>query len=61
MPECTIKNTGDIPLAVTDPDTGEVYSILPGYTLKVKLEWPTVKEALAQGRAQIVSTGRRGE
>lgn len=61
MSECMIKNTGDIPLTITDPDTGEVYSILPGHVLKVKLEWPSVRDALAQARAQVISTGRKGE
>lgn len=59
MPECTIKNTGDEPLVITDPDTKEVYSILPGHVLSVKSEWPSVREALSQARAQMVSKGHK--
>jgi len=52
-----LKNTGDLPLIIHDPDTGEVYSVMPGYHLpNVKLEWPDVRKALQkQGRAQLVS------
>lgn len=55
MSKCVIKNTGDAPLCITDPATGEVYCILPSYTCDVKSEWDDVKGALCQARAQVIS------
>jgi hypothetical protein len=59
MPDLTIKNTSDQPLCITDPDTGEVYCVLPGYILKVSAKWPDVKSALNNMRAQVVSAEPR--
>lgn len=54
MAECRIKNTGDIPLTITNPDTGEVYCVLPGYDCRVKPEWEDVRAALQNRRANYV-------
>lgn len=61
MAQVVIKNHRDIPLIITDPDKGEVYCVMPGFTLAVKHEWPDVKKALANMRGQLApaSTGKR--
>lgn len=55
MPSCQVKNTGDSPLCLTDPDSGQVYCVLPGYSCKAKTEWLDVREALRGGRAIVTS------
>ncbi len=55
MPDCTLKNTSDGPLCITNPDTGEVYMIPPGKSFTVKSEWSDVKSALTRARGQICS------
>lgn len=53
---CTIQNTGDLPLCITDPDSGEVYCIMPGYSHPAHLLWPDVLNAMrTPGRARIVA------
>lgn len=55
MANCNVKNTGDSPLCITDPDSGQVYCVLPGYSCKAKTDWVDVRDALRNGRAIVTS------
>lgn len=43
---CTVHNTSDLPLCITDPESGEVYCVMPGYSTAGNTEWPSVRQAL---------------
>ena len=58
MAQCVLKNHTDQPLSIHDPESGEVFCILPGFSFPVKEEWPDVKKAIREQRAQKVSAGR---
>lgn len=56
--DCRVHNTSDLPLCITDPDTGEVYSIMPGYSTPAHTSWPDVLQALrTPGKAQLRPLG----
>lgn len=56
MSSCHVKNIGENPLCISDPDTGQVYCVMPGYICEAKTEWDDVKLALAaKNKAQLVS------
>jgi hypothetical protein len=51
---CTVQNTGDLPLCITDPDSGEVYCIMPGFSHPAHTSWPDVLNSLrTPGRARL--------
>jgi len=54
MPYCTIRNIGDIPLCISRPTSKEVLCILPGFTLRVRPEWNSVREAIHNRKASVV-------
>lgn len=59
MSNCNVKNTGDTPLCITDPDTGKVYCVLAGQTCKARTEWVSVRNAIQGGRASVVSGAKK--
>lgn len=61
MPQCRIKNISDLPVCITNEETGETFSVFPGYTIDVKSEWSDVKQAISKARVQVVhEAGGRG-
>ena len=58
MPACKLRNVDDIPVCVTNPETGEAYSLMPGAVASAKTEWPDVQEKLRDGRVRIESVGQ---
>ena len=51
---CTVHNLSDLPLCITDPESGEVYCVMPGYSTPAHTEWPSVKQAFRKpGTARL--------
>ena len=61
MAQCVLKNNTDHPLSVQDPDSGEVYCILPGFGYPVKEEWPDVRKAIREQRGMKISSLSSGK
>lgn len=59
MANCNVKNTGDVPLCLTDPDSGKVYCVLPGHVCSARSEWVSVRNAIQGGRASVVSGAKK--
>jgi len=55
MASYKIKNVDDAPVCITNPETGVVYSLMPGYSIEAKVEWEDVRRALRDGRIRIES------
>jgi hypothetical protein len=55
MASCYIKNVSDLPVNITDEETGKAFSLMKGFCCKVKMEWADVRKMMAQARIRVVS------